>query len=361
VASSVRPLKGSGAVLRPIHPSAGLEAAYRKRLTAALEEMHRSIMWWIKAAYRSNTPHLAQDETPAETLRKAIRKLTRRWTSRFNVLADDLASYFAQAVNERSDAALKTALKKGGFTVEWTMTRAQRDVVGSVVNENVALIKSIPQRYLQGVEGAVMRSVQTGRDLGQLTKDLQEQFGVTKRRAALISRDQNNKATAALTRARQLEIGVEEAVWLHSHAGRSPRKAHQAMNGKTYDIKKGMWDPDEKAYVLPGELINCFPGDTQVGLSGSPVRVWRAPFEGPMVHLEIGADLLKGTPNHPVLTARGWVGIGELNRGDKVVCVALQNRNVVHNNVDKRVATFAELFEVCRAVTKPSTGASASC
>lgn len=257
MASSVRPTKGSGAVLRPIHPSAGLEAAYRKRLTAALEEMHRSIMWWIKAAYRSNTPHLAQDETPAETLRKAIRKLTRRWTSRFNVLADDLASYFAQAVNERSDAALKTALKKGGFTVEWTMTRAQRDVVGSVVNENVALIKSIPQRYLQGVEGAVMRSVQTGRDLGQLTRDLQEQFGVTKRRAAFIAQSQNQMATAALTRARQIEIGITEAIWQHSSGGKKPRRSHVANSGKTYDVNKGWYDPDAKVWTFPGMLPRC--------------------------------------------------------------------------------------------------------
>jgi uncharacterized protein with gpF-like domain len=221
--------------------------------------MHRSILWWIKAAYRSNTPHLAQDETPAETLRKAIRKLTRRWTARFNVLAEDLASYFAQSVSQRSDAALKAALKKGGFTVEWTMTRAQRDVVGSVVNENVALIKSIPQQYLQKVEGVVMRSVQTGRDLGQLSKDLQEQFGVTKRRAAFIARDQSNKATASLTRARQLEIGIEQAVWVHSGGGKHPRPSHQkaGRDKVTFDVAKGWYDPDEKKFILPGELINC--------------------------------------------------------------------------------------------------------
>lgn len=221
--------------------------------------MNRSILYWLKAAYRSNTPHLAQDETPAETLRRAMRRLTRRWTTRFNDIADDLASYFAQSVSQRSDAALKSALKKGGFTVEWTMTRAQRDVVNAVVNENVALIKSIPQQYLGKVEGIVMRSVQTGRDLGQLSKDLQEQLGVTKRRAAFIARDQSNKATASLTRARQLEIGIEEAVWVHSGGGRHPRKSHEkaGRDKVTFEVAKGWYDPDEKKYILPGELINC--------------------------------------------------------------------------------------------------------
>jgi hypothetical protein len=78
---------------------------------------------------------------------------------------------------------------------------------------------------VQGVniEGLVMRSVQTGRDLGQLMKDLQEQFGVTRRRAAFVARDQNNKATASMTRARQHEPGITQAIWVHSGAGKHPR------------------------------------------------------------------------------------------------------------------------------------------
>lgn len=251
--------KPKGTILRPIYANAGLEAEYRRRLTALIAEMDQSLSYWLKAAWNKNTPHLAQDELPVETLRRAIRALTRRWTARFNDLAGDLASYFAQSVSQRSDAALKAALKKGGFTVDWTMTRAQRDVVNSVVHENVSLIKSIAQQHLGKVEGAVMRSVQTGRDLGQLTKDLQEQFGVTKRRAAFIARDQSNKATASLTRARQIEIGVEQAIWVHSGGGKHPRPSHEkaGRDKVQYDVSKGWYDPDEKKYILPGELINC--------------------------------------------------------------------------------------------------------
>ncbi|MGE8129019.1 phage minor head protein [Methylobacterium sp. NPDC080182] len=219
--------------------------------------MDRSVGYWLKAAYRKNAPEMAQDELPAETLRRAIRALTRRWQAKFNDLAGDLAAYFAQSVSQRSDAALKAALKKGGFTVEWTMTRAQRDVVNSVVHENVSLIKSIAQQHLSKVEGIVMRSVATGRDLGQLTKDLQEQFGVTKRRAQFIAQSQNQMATAALTRARQLEIGVTEAVWVHSSGGKKPRRSHVTNNGKTYDVNKGWYDPDEKVWTFPGVLPRC--------------------------------------------------------------------------------------------------------
>ena len=256
MASSVRQ-KPKGTVLRPVHPSAGIEAEYRRRLVALISDLDRSVAYWLKAAWNKNTPHLAQDELPVETLRRAIRALTRRWQAKFNDLAGDLASYFAQSVSQRSDAALKAALKRGGFTVDFKMTRAQRDVVNSVVHENVSLIKSIPAQHLQKVEGAVMRSVATGRDLGALTKELQQISGVTKRRAAFIATSQNQMATSALTRARQLEIGVTEAVWLHSAGGRKPRASHVANSGKTFDVQKGWYDPDEKVWTWPGTLPRC--------------------------------------------------------------------------------------------------------
>jgi len=63
------------------------------------------------------------------------------------------------------------------------MTAAMRDVVDATIHANVALIKSIPSQYFDQVEGIVMRGVQTGRDVGQVTKDLEGRLGVTKRRA----------------------------------------------------------------------------------------------------------------------------------------------------------------------------------
>jgi uncharacterized protein with gpF-like domain len=105
----------------------------------------------------------------------------------------------------------------------------------------------------------VMRSVQTGRDLGRLAKDLQKQFGVTKRRAALIARDQNNKATASMTRVRQVQLGITEAIWVHSGAGKHPRPTHvkAGRDSVRYDVSKGWFDPDAKQWIWPGILVNC--------------------------------------------------------------------------------------------------------
>ena len=244
---------------RPVRPNAGIEAEYRRRLLKIIDEMAASVLYWVRAAYNQNEPVLAamDDVSPSIDIAKIVRRLTRRWQKKINDLAPKLARYFAQAVAERSDAALRKMLRDAGMTVKFQQTPAMRDVMGATVRQNVALIKSIPQQSLGKVEAAVMRSVQEGRDLATLTKTLQQEFAVTRRRAKLIALDQNSKATSALQRVRQIELGLETAVWVHSGGGNKPRPCHVEMSGKTYDVAKGMWDKHEQLWVHPGQLIWC--------------------------------------------------------------------------------------------------------
>lgn len=246
----------------PVRPSAALAAAYRKRLTRLVDEMARSVAHWVAAAYRANEPELlAQDESPARGLSETVRRLRSRWERRFTRLSSDLARYFATSALKRTDAGLKASLKRGGLTVQLKLTRPLNDVLQASIAENVSLIRSIPAQYFTQVEGAVMRSVQAGRDLASLSNELQRQHGVTKRRAALIARDQNNKATATLTHARYRDLGITHARWLHSAGGKEPRPTHlkASREGTVYKISEGWYDPDPavKQHVWPGTLINC--------------------------------------------------------------------------------------------------------
>ena len=253
---------GKQMALAPVRPNVGTAAEYRRRLDALIEEMHRSLAWWLGAAYKQHQPEisqLAQDASPARELLAVLAKLKRRWLGKFDELAPDLARWFAIAAKDRSDTALRHALRKGGFTVRFRLSRATNDALQAAIGENVALIRSIPERHLAQVEGAVMRSVQQGRDLGSLAAELQQQLGVSKRRAALISRDQNNKATAVIARVRQQELGITQARWVHSGAGKEPRPTHvkAGRDGVVFDLATGWYDPHEKRNIWPGELINC--------------------------------------------------------------------------------------------------------
>ncbi len=252
-------VKSTTKVLSPVHPNTGLNAEYRAKLDRLIEEMTRSYARWVVAQYRKTPPRIAQDATPAKELEKEIRRLGKMWEKRLNEMAPKLARWFLQSVSKRSQDRLKKILKDGGMSVEFHMTPVVRDITEAAIAENVSLIKSIGAQYHTQIEGLVMRSVAAGRDLEYLSKELHARYGVTKRRAAFIARDQNNKATAVITRVRQQEAGIEEAVWLHSHGGNEPRPTHLANSGQRYKISEGWFDPDPKVRrnIWPGELINC--------------------------------------------------------------------------------------------------------
>lgn len=219
--------------------------------------MRKSVEFWIEAEYKANPPAMAQDATPATALRAAMRKLSSRWIRSFNEVAERLATRFADRSEKTSDAQMMSELKRAGFAIPFQQTADMRDAYSSVVGENVALIKSIPEKYLTDVEGDIMRSVQAGRDLKQLSDKLQDRYDLTKRRAAFIARDQNNKATAVMTKARRLSLGINEAVWVHSGGGVHPRESHvqAGREKKRYDINRGCEIDGE--YIMPGELPNC--------------------------------------------------------------------------------------------------------
>jgi uncharacterized protein with gpF-like domain len=247
-------------ILRPVRPNAGTEAAYRRALVEAIDEMELEVLHCLRrVGAQQEPPTLARDESLADVLRLALRDLVSRWTWRFEEMAPRLAAYFATRVSERSRSTLGRILRAGGIAIEFGITPAQEDVLQATVIKNVALIRSIPQRYLGAVEEMVMGSVQAGHDVGALATQLRAQGQVTKKRAAFIARDQNSKATAAMLRASHLEAGIDQAVWHHSHAGREPRPTHvrAGREGVVFSVRDGWLDPHEGRRIQPGELINC--------------------------------------------------------------------------------------------------------
>lgn len=250
-----------------MRPNKGLQYAYQAKLDRLVSAMQRDIMENVPAAYKETPPEMAMDASPARTLDALMKRLAAKWELRFSKAAPELATWFATAADKRSTVELKMILKRAGISVKFTMSREVNDIVQAAVAENVELIKSIPSQHFTQIQGDVMRSVQVGRDLGPLALKLEHQYGVTKRRAATIARDQNNKATATIGRARMMQSGITEAIWQHSAGGKTPRPSHVAFSGKRYNIADGALI--DGARIWPGELINCrcVPRPVVAGLS----------------------------------------------------------------------------------------------
>ena len=120
---------------------------------------------------------------------------------------------------------------------------------------NVDLIKTIPQRCLDDVREVVYDGFTKGRSTKDVASDIQHIYGVSKRRAKFIARDQIAKLNGQIQRAQQLDAGIDEYIWCTSGDERV-RDSHKALEGK-----KCSWlDPPENSdgrKCHPGEDYNC--------------------------------------------------------------------------------------------------------
>lgn len=247
----------------PLNPPDVVEAKFRAELDRMVERMQKTTRRELDKLYRSpEAPTVAMDASFSSMAARLVRELTKRFTALFVDRAGGLAKAWAEGISRQSAVGLGQSLKdvSGGVTLKTdVISGAVADVVKASIKQNVALIKSIPREYFLEIEGEVMRSIQTGRGMADLQPFLEKRYGITKRRAALIARDQTSKATAAINRARMQGLGVKKFKWLHSMGGKEPRPLHKnVLNGNVYSFD----DPpviDERTGEkgFPGQLINC--------------------------------------------------------------------------------------------------------
>jgi uncharacterized protein with gpF-like domain len=125
----------------------------------------------------------------------------------------------------------------------------------AVIRDNVSLITDITSRMEDEILGDVLQAVMWGRDIKYLRTQLHKVHEIELRRADRIARDQVNKATSAISTAKQLDCGIVENMWRHSHGDKVPRQSHLDASGKIFDLDKGCLIDGQ--YIYPAEKINC--------------------------------------------------------------------------------------------------------
>lgn len=216
--------------------------------------MTKSAEYWATAQYNAHQ----SGQRGMNDIADRLMDLRDKWEATFADAALAIAPRFTHAVDNTATKALKRSLgEKDIPRVKFTMTPEMKQAVDGIVAENVNLIKSIPEKYFTQVQTITLQSITRGRDLQYMTEELQKQFGITRRRAENIAIDQNNKATAELSRVRQQSLGITKGIWIHPGGGSHPRPKHAKAHGQEFDLDKGLPVGDNGEYVLPGQEIHC--------------------------------------------------------------------------------------------------------
>lgn len=124
------------------------------------------------------------------------------------------------------------------------------DMLRAWESQNLALIRSIPERYVDDLQGTVIRAINQGQSATDLSATIKSTYDTPVKRAQLIADDQVGKLHSQLVQARQQAIGVKEYVWRGILDARE-RPEHRAREGQTYK-----WtNPPSDGH--PGQPVRC--------------------------------------------------------------------------------------------------------
>lgn len=169
-----------------------------------------------------------------------------------NMTKNKTLSEWKRVVQETLGIDLMDDYYKGDF-----YARALKDWVDG----NVLKIKSIPTETLGRMQNIILDGYRQGMTIRDLTKLIQEEYGTTRHRAAMLARDQVATLNAQITKLQQQDAGVTHYRWSDSRDSRV-RDCHRALNGKVFswDEPPEMWyETKSRGRVYTGR--RCHPGE----------------------------------------------------------------------------------------------------
>lgn len=218
----------------------------------------------------------------------------------------------------------------------------------------------------------VLKAIREGKALTReqvkkITDDMTNRY--VKKRGEMIGRTETLMAVTAAKHEAYLQAlnkaGRDESLvtrrW-RAVGDRRTRHSHMILNGQTV---QGMDTPFQASN---GDLMR-YPGDRELGAGASSVVNCFAPwtrispaglvaavaheYSGDLIELSVGGDVyLSVTPNHPILTHRGWVPAGHIVEGDKLVHRTVTD--LVSGSVEPEVANADpradQLYDAAKAM-----------
>lgn len=246
----------------PLYNPVAIELRYSRELRALTRVMTKETDAAVRALFKSPDAKefFAMDASIAIQAREMMNLLTIRFQHLFNSHAERMARRMVGAVDEQSRVSLERSFKKlaGELTIKTTeIPPALKTIYEASISENVDLIKSIPEQYLNRIKGAVNRSITGIGGIGPLVTEIKKYGGMSDRRAKNIALDQTRKAYQSANVERSKAAGVKKGIWVHTGGTKEPRQRHKDYNGKEFNLADGAPIGDNGENVIPGYPVNC--------------------------------------------------------------------------------------------------------
>ena len=167
-----------------------------------------------------------------------------------DIVLQNIATDVAFATSQFNKIQLQKVFKQmAGIDVFFNDAFIQQELQ-AFIKSNVDLIKTVPERYFNDIEGIMFRGTQAGLRHEVIRSQIISRYPVTRNNAKRIARDQVNKLNGQLTQLRQQEIGVKGYTWI-TVGDERVRQVHANRDGQMFKWTKP--PPDGH----PGFPIQC--------------------------------------------------------------------------------------------------------
>lgn len=225
----------------------GAVAGARRAALSVLPEIRQLAARARQAAGRSDASQ-SDEEHARALLQMAGQEWARAWRPH---LIEHKAQRVAQEVSRHQQRQLDRQVEAAVGVSLRGASMPSMDRIEGWAAANVALIKTVPERYLDRLKADTIDALEAGRRPEDLAAEWEDRWGMAERDAERIARDQVAKLTADLNQDRQQALGVTDFIWRTMNDNRV-REEHAALEGEQFP-----WDSPPAETGLPGDDVNC--------------------------------------------------------------------------------------------------------
>jgi len=240
---------------KPKHPFA-IEREYRRMLLAYVDiyiDIVKNVLVDKLPALASEARFLRPDSVNAdswvENLSELITSITfqlQKKTPGMTTSVETLAKKLNDWNYDEVMAVVRSVIGVDVFVREPWLS----DQIRAFVDQQKYFIKNLPEEATGQIKTIAQMGLQRGASGKDIATEIEKRFGITRRRAEFIARDQVSKFNGALTALRQQEMGVTQYVW-RTVGDNRVRPEHEEREDKVFNWS----DPPDGGH--PGEDYNC--------------------------------------------------------------------------------------------------------
>jgi SPP1 gp7 family putative phage head morphogenesis protein len=336
--------------IKGIQEPKSAELAYLKQLKKLTKQLKDDVRQNILPLLKGATIDSLTNDSVFDVL-AALKALSLRYDNLLT-FSETTSSQIVNQINNSNKARFyKNVQNSTGIDLEQVVAEeGLSDIIALQKNKNESLIKSIPQEFIKNIEVVVQNGISEGLRPEEIArqikgiKGIKSVFGKLDNRVKLIAKNETLSINAALAKKRAENVGITEAIWRTSKDERV-RDCHQARDGKKYELSKGLFSSCDGKTIYPGQEVNCFKGDSHLNHTTMSNYFFRRWYAGKLAVLAFNdGSVLETTPNHPIMTERGWVSAQDIKMGENVVKISNESIYGIKDNTNCFIPTFEQIF-----------------